>query len=94
MAVSLAHYLERYWNGISYLDTRDYRAHYPDITEIVKIMFSMDKDNISGAYVSRAEWLMSWLDFEQLSDGGFLDQKYENPKKSAATTPSAWRMPV
>ncbi len=86
MVMSLIPYLEGYWNGISYLDHRDYRTHYPDITEISKVLLEMHGRTGNDAYLSRAEWLLEWLDFEQLHDGGYFDQKYENPKKSTATT--------
>ncbi len=86
MAVSLIPYMEGYWNGIAYLDHRDYRAHYPDTTEIAKVLLEMYDRTGKEAYMSRAEWLLEWLAFEQLSDGGFFDQKYESPKKSAAAT--------
>ncbi len=86
MATSLMPYLEEYWNGIAYLDHRDYRAHYPDITEIVKMLVLMHDRTGNDVYMARAYWLLNWLDFEQLHDGGYFDQKYENPKKSTATT--------
>ncbi|UCD03312.1 MAG: glycosyltransferase family 39 protein [Candidatus Aenigmatarchaeota archaeon] len=86
MTMSLIPYLEEYWNGMSYLDSRDYRSHYSDITEIIRLMLVLDRESLTGMYHSRAEWLLEWLAFQQLVDGGFLDQKYENPKKSAATT--------
>ncbi|MCD6496471.1 MAG: glycosyltransferase family 39 protein [Candidatus Aenigmarchaeota archaeon] len=86
MSLSLLPYLEEHWNGISYLDHRDYRAHYPDITEIIKILLKAHEITGSDALKARAAWLMKWLEFEQLEDGGFFDQKYESPKKSAAAT--------
>jgi uncharacterized protein YyaL (SSP411 family) len=45
------------------------------------------KDATGGpAFMERAQWLLRWLEFEQLGDGAWMDQKYETPKKSAAAT--------
>ncbi len=84
-ALTLVPYIEGYWNGIAYADPRDYRAHYPDNSRIALMYLGMD-NGTGTALSSRAEWLLKWLAFEQLPDGSFFDQKYENPKKSAATT--------
>ncbi len=85
-SLELLPYLEDYWNGIAYLDHRDFRAHYPDISEIVKIHLDIYEKTGNEKFYDRAEWLMEWLAFEQLPDGAYFDQKYEYPKKSTAAT--------
>ncbi len=85
-AMSLVPYMEGYWNGIAYIDARDYRAHYPDNSEIARMLLMIYGRTGNAAFRERAEWLMKWLAFEQLTDGGFFDNKYEVPKKSVQAT--------
>jgi hypothetical protein len=78
--------VEKFWNGIAYLDRDDFRAYYPPNAKLAKSLAGLGTKADGGPLISRARWLIGWLSFEQLPDGSWTDQRLATPRASAEVT--------
>ncbi|MFQ6088716.1 MAG: hypothetical protein ACE5K0_07435, partial [Candidatus Methanofastidiosia archaeon] len=84
--MSMVSYTENFWNGLSYINHENYRANYELNAQISQLYLELYEITSEEILLERAKWILEFLTYEQLLNGGFTDQNFSLPQTSLPVT--------